>query len=97
MHVMPKGFVRIRRYGIYNETTKRNLDLQFMPVEKPDIDKLQKPATKETTIERIKRLTGIDIGLCRVCKKGRLIVMKDLPRIRSPAGHLPTMLLLALQ
>jgi hypothetical protein len=97
MHVMPKGFVRIRRYGIYNATTKRNLELQFMPGEKPDIDQLQKASTKEPAIERIKRLTGIDIGLCRVCKKGRMIVMKDLPRVRSPAGHLPTMLLLALQ
>lgn len=96
-HVMPRGFVRIRRYGIYNHTTKRNLDLQFVPDKKPDIDTLQKNKVKETTIERIKRLTGVDIGLCPVCKKGRMVVVKDLPRIRSPAGHLPTMLLGQLQ
>ena len=29
LHVFPKRFVRIRRYGIYNHTTIRNLDLQF--------------------------------------------------------------------
>lgn len=97
MHVMSKGFVRIRRYGIYNATTKRNLKLQFVPEEKPDIDQLQKEAIEETTIERIKRLTGIDVGLCPVCKKGRMIVIREMPRIRSPAGHLPTMLFMALQ
>jgi hypothetical protein len=31
MHILPKRFVKIRRYGIYNHTTKRNLDLQFVP------------------------------------------------------------------
>ena len=30
-HILPKRFVKIRRYGIYNHTTKRKLDLQFVP------------------------------------------------------------------
>jgi len=97
LHVLPKGFVRIRRYGIYNATTKRNLDLQFVPEDKPDIEKLIKGLVKETTLERIKRLTSIDIGLCPACKKGRMVVIRELPRIRSPAtGHLPTILFKAL-
>ena len=37
LYVFPKRFVRIRRYGIYNPTTIRNLDLQFIPEKKPDI------------------------------------------------------------
>ena len=97
LHIMPKGFVRIRRYGIYNHTTKRNQKLQFVPDKKPDIDTLQKNKTKETTIQRIKRLTGIDVGLCPVCKKGTMVVIKDLPRIRSPASNLPKMLRMQLQ
>lgn len=97
LHIMPKGFVRIRRYGIYHPTTKRNLNLQFVPEEKPTIEQLEKGLVKETTIERINRLTGIDIGLCPACKKGRMVITRELPRIRSPAGHLPTMLLIALQ
>ena len=40
MHILPTRFVKIRRYGIYNHTVKRNLELQFVPEEKPDIETL---------------------------------------------------------
>lgn len=92
-HILPKGFVRIRRYGIYNPTTKRNMSLQFIAEEKQIIEKQGK--TPETFVERIKRLTGFDLGLCPFCKKGRLFVKKEIPRIRSPGGHLPSLLLAA--
>ena len=42
MHILPGRFVKIRRYGIYNHTVKRNLALQFVPEEKPAIDTLIK-------------------------------------------------------
>lgn len=29
LHILPKGFVRIRRFGIYHHTVKRSMDLQF--------------------------------------------------------------------
>ena len=29
---------------------------------------------------------------CPICKKGKMIVVKELPRIRSPVGHLPSIL-----
>lgn len=92
MHVFPKRFIRIRHYGIYNHTTIRNLDLQFIPKKKPDIEQLAMPKEKETAVERTKRLTGFDVGLCPACKKGRMHVIREMPRIRSPAAHLPTLL-----
>ena len=95
IHVLPRRFVRIRRYGIYNHTTKRNMELQFMPEKSPDIEKLIK--LKETTIERIKRLTGFDVGLCPKCKIGRMHIVREIPRNRAPPGHLPTILLSNLQ
>lgn len=86
MHVLPHRFVKIRRYGIYNATVKRNLKLQFVPEDKPDIvdiaAKIPKP--RETNQERFKRLTGVDVCLCPVCKKGRMIIVRELPKIRSP-------------
>lgn len=91
-HIFPKGFVRIRRYGVYHPTTIRNLDLQFLPEEKPSLEKLEK--AKETSTERIKRLTGFDIGLCPYCKKGHMHIKEEIPRIRSPAGHLSSLLLI---
>jgi hypothetical protein len=92
-HILPKRFVRIRRYGIYHPTTKRNLNLQFVPDEKPSLETLK--ITNETSQERIKRLTGFDIELCPYCKKGRMIIKKEIPRIRSPTKHLPSLLIVA--
>lgn len=89
-HIFPKGFVRVRRFGIYHHTTKRNLDLQFVPDEKPSLETLEKSA--ETNAERILRLTGFDPRLCPACKKGHMQIKREIPRIRSPAAHLPSLL-----
>ena len=91
MHIMPVRFVRIRRYGIYNHTTIRNMDLQFVPTQVIAAQKMVKII--ETPSERIKRLTGFDSSICPVCKKGKMIKIREIPRIRSPTGHLPTILL----
>jgi len=87
-HILPTRFVKIRRYGIYNHNTKRNLGLKFTPDEKPDIEKIirqQKPT--ETNVERFERLTGINLCLCQVCKIGRMVTVRELPRIRSPTWN----------
>jgi hypothetical protein len=34
-HILPRRFVKIRRFGIYNHTTKRNLALQFVVEKNP--------------------------------------------------------------
>ena len=84
LHILPRRFVKIRRFGIYNHTLKRSLSLQFTQSDKTieaTIKKLQAP---ETNLQRFERLTGIDPCLCPVCKKGRMVVVKSLPRIRSP-------------
>ena len=73
------------------------LDLQFVPDEKPDIDQLTEAEKPETASERILRLTGFDVTKCPHCKEGRLIVIRTLPRIRSPTEHLPSMLFAKLQ
>jgi hypothetical protein len=91
MHILPYRFVKIRRYGIYNHTVKRNLQLQFVPEEKPGIDAIiakQKPP--ETNVERFERLTGINPCLCPVCKTGKMVAIRELPRIRSPGWGLLT-------
>jgi len=86
MHILPKRFVKIRRYGIYNHTAKRNLALQFVVEEKPDIDTLiKRKQPPETNQQRFERLTGVNPCLCPVCKTGRMVTVRELPRIRSPA------------
>ncbi|MFC1734184.1 IS91 family transposase [candidate division KSB1 bacterium] len=96
MHVLPKRFVKIRYFGIYNPTTKRNLDLQFVPERKPDAEQIKSPVDKEEPDDRIKRLCGFDPRQCPVCNIGKMQRIRKIPRIRSPPGHLPTILLLKL-
>jgi len=85
-HILPRRFVKIRRFGIYNHTTKRNLALQFVEEKKPDIDAIfKKQQSPETNVERFERLTGINPCLCPLCKTGRMVTIRELPRIRSPA------------
>lgn len=89
LHILPKGFVKVRRFGMYNPAVKRNLGLEFGN----ETIETVKPKKKETAPEALKRLTGIDISVCPVCKKGIMATVRKLPRIRSPPGHLPSLLL----
>ena len=90
LHVVPQRFVRIRRYGIYNHTIIRNLDLQFVPEAQKAAKKLERRI--ETKQERIVRLIGFDPCKCPSCKKGNMVRISIIPRIRSPACHLPSLL-----
>ena len=59
--------------------------LKFMPEEKPGIDDIVKrKQPPETNLQRLERLTGINPCICPVCKKGNMILIKILLRIRSP-------------
>lgn len=93
LHVLPKRFVRIRRFGIYNTTVVRNYQLQFKPYNKPDIEQMALKLKPETNKERILRLTGFDCTQCPKCKKGRMVSIKRMPRIRSPATSYKAMLM----
>ncbi len=86
MHILPQRFVKIRRFGIYNPTFIRNNKLQFVPQEKPDIHTIiKKQKGPETSLERLERLIGINPCLCPACKTGHMRIVRELPRIRSPA------------
>jgi hypothetical protein len=88
MHILPQRFVKIRRFGIYNHTTKRNLELQFVPQEKPYVEALiKRQQPPQTNVERFAKLTGINPCLCPVCKTGQMVAIRHLPRIRSPAWN----------
>jgi len=87
MHILPKRFVKIRRLGINNHTAKRNLRLSFgTEAKQVPCPPVKKKKTSETNLQRFIRLTGIDPCLCPVCKTGRLVIVRELPRIRSPGS-----------
>lgn len=74
MHVLPKGFVKIRHYGLLasqNVNTKLALAQKLLSGQ---IDEAPKgaaisecPSTKVSWQERLKKLTGIDADACRSC------------------------------
>ena len=77
MHILPKGFVKIRYYGIMSSRyTKKTILLRKRSTERPK--------EKESAQERLKRLTGFDIFLCPFCNKGRMHIIEIIPRVRSP-------------
>jgi hypothetical protein len=92
-HIFPKGLMRIRRYGIYHHTTKARMQLQFRTEEAIAPQKPKDKKQKSNTAELVMQLMGFDPGICPKCKKGRMQVVAQLPRIRAPAGMLPLLLL----
>lgn len=76
MHILPRGFVKIRYYGILASSYKEQVKHLKS---RPDILQLT-----ETRWQRMVRLTGFDSCKCPICKTGNMIVMETLPRIRSP-------------
>lgn len=94
-HILPTRFVKIRYFGMYNHTAQKKLELQFTPERKPDIDTLiNEKEPPETRLQRFERLTGYNPCLCSVCKKGRMVIKRELPRIRSPGtGPVPEFLM----
>jgi hypothetical protein len=76
MHILPRGFVKIRYYGILTSTFREQVKSLKS---KPDI--LQLTQTRQ---QRMVRLTGHDSCRCSKCKTGYMLVVEILPRIRSP-------------
>jgi hypothetical protein len=80
LHILPKKFVKIRRFGVYSARYKA-------------VTRTLKPKTidtiwreNETYLQMLIRVTRFDFTLCPVCKIGRLIKMTELPKIRSPTN-----------
>ena len=65
MHVLPKGFVKIRHYGLLSNRTKsKKLKLIRNLIK----GKVVKPILKDlTALEILKQLYGIDPNICRHC------------------------------
>ena len=69
MHILPDRFVKIRHYGILgnrNKQLKFKRCLEIFRVKPIDDEKL-------SSAERFFKLTGIKIGMCKICEKGNLI------------------------
>lgn len=82
MHILPKGFVKVRHYGLLanrNKKTKLELcrKLTLSPTYKPQFEGL-------TTMEVLCLLAGRDVLLCPACREKRLQVVDSFTKGASP-------------
>ena len=81
LHVLPKGFQKVRAYGWLSPKAKALALAAIrgaLGVQPPP-----PPPEGESAPEQILRLTGVDVTLCPVCKAGRLVCAGLLPRARD--------------
>jgi len=77
LHVLPKGFFKIRYFGFLSHTNKKKQIPLIRKLIDPDATLPEK--IKESFSEMMLRLTGIDISCCPKCKKGKMIRIRKLP------------------
>jgi hypothetical protein len=75
LHILPKGFTRIRHYGILSGRLKHEL-----------LD-IPKPLKQEDSWEAYWLSKGLDVRLCPICKTGKLIHIKELPKRGPPKNQ----------
>jgi hypothetical protein len=87
LHVLPRGFVRIRHYGLLANRSRR-----------PRIARCREllaataPPTapaEESVGEKVLRLTGIDLTLCPICREGRMQVVAELDPHHAATARAP--------
>lgn len=82
LHILPKGFMRIRNYGFLANNCKKKL----IGICRKSLGLTEElPEKIERTIqEMMLQLTGIDINRCPSCKKGVLTVVAKIQEHRTP-------------
>lgn len=87
MHVMPKGFMRIRHFGILSNAIRKESLVrcrEHLPVENGPVNcAATENCPKENWQQLLKRLTGIDVTLCPECKTGHLILKNRIPKLSA--------------
>ena len=80
LHVLPKGFLRIRHYGYLANCNRANA----VAVCREQLGELPKtkPPDVEPWQDLLLRLTGQDVTRCRSCKTGRNRIVEYLPAVR---------------
>ena len=74
LHVLPRGFTKIRYYGFLAHANKKTcIELIRMLI---DATTAYVQKLVESVQETMLRLTGIDIGCCPQCGKGKLVYLR---------------------
>jgi len=82
LHVLPKGFMRIRHYGLFanrckGDNVRRCWQLLGLSTELPQF-------VNQSVQEMMLTLTGKDILLCPCCRKGTMYPVAEIPEGTGP-------------
>ena len=81
LHVVPRGFMRIRHFGLLANRTRRDTLRQCRAL-------LGQPPPAEAAPESgavlLLRLTGVDLSRCPVCREGRMQITMLVVQVRPP-------------
>jgi hypothetical protein len=82
LHVLPQGFVRIRHFGLLaNRRRHARLDQVRALLHQPP-GPSRDPA--EPIADLVRRLTGIDLDRCPICRQGRMQRHERVPAAQTP-------------
>jgi hypothetical protein len=90
MHVLQRGFVRIRHYGfLANPRCEQNLSLcrQLLGVAQINFEE----SSAEDWKQRYERLTGEAIHICPVCRQGNMVVVEIIEAFHQNSKSPPKM------
>lgn len=76
LHVLPKGFVKIRHHGLFSNRKRKKLLETIRNILQVSYEIHVKNA--ESWKELYFRITGNDIDLCPLCKKGTMVTVKEI-------------------
>jgi hypothetical protein len=88
LHVVPKGYTRIRHYGFLATRIKKTI----MPIIRKILDCPDPGEKQKYTVRQLMLLVyGVNIDLCKSCKIGLLLVTDKWEKNRAPPNHVNQM------
>jgi hypothetical protein len=81
LHVVPRGFMRIRHFGLLANRTRRGTVTRCRDLlGQPPLEDLP----PESVAVLLHRLTGVDLSRCTVCGEGRMQITAIVVRVTPP-------------
>jgi hypothetical protein len=78
LHVLPKGFVRIRHYGLLANRNRKEKIARCRDLLTAPTPEQHAPQNRR---ERLLELTGVDIERCPACREGRMAIVAEIERL----------------
>jgi len=91
LHVLPARFVRIRHFGLLANRNRKDAIALCRKFLGSGITETKENVSKETWQEQLIRICGIDVTVCPVCQRGRMLRVAILNPLRCNS---PPMLLI---